>query len=78
MKYYTFEIVIEKEPDEPGYFAYCPALRGCVTCGGTIEETRANMSEAMALHLESMLAHGDEIPQDNARVYQRLEVGVAV
>jgi hypothetical protein len=28
MKFYSFQIVIEKEKDDPGYYAYSPALPG--------------------------------------------------
>ena len=67
-KYYTFEIVIEKEPEDPGYFAYCPVLPGCITCGDTVEETRSHMMEAMTVYLESMIAHGDPIPKPESRI----------
>ena len=29
MKYYTFEIVVEKEAEDEGYMAYSPTLPGC-------------------------------------------------
>lgn len=63
MKSYTFTIVIEKEPDDPGYYAYCPALPGCFGTGMTIDETKEDMKKAIALHLESLLAHGDPVPE---------------
>ena len=52
MKYYTFEIVIEKEENNKGYYAYCPNLPGCFSNGLTIEESRKNIREAIELHLE--------------------------
>ena len=30
MKFFSFEIVIEKEGDDEGYFAYRPSLPGCL------------------------------------------------
>lgn len=57
MKFYSFEIVIEKEPEDDGYLAYCPALPGCFSNGLTIEETKKNIREAIQLHLESLPAH---------------------
>lgn len=54
MKYYTFEIVIEKEDDSEGYYAYSPTLPGCYSNGPTIEATRKNIREALELHLESV------------------------
>ena len=29
MRFFNFEIVIEKEPEDPGYYAYSPTLPGC-------------------------------------------------
>ena len=49
---YKFTVVIE--PDEDGFHAFVPALPGCHSFGATIEEARANIAEAMKLHIESM------------------------
>lgn len=57
-----FEIVIEKEPEDEGYFAYCPALPGCFSNGKTIEETERNMREAIQQHVAALLAHGEAVP----------------
>ncbi|MGK2964230.1 MAG: type II toxin-antitoxin system HicB family antitoxin [Tepidiformaceae bacterium] len=77
MRYYTFEIVIEKEPEDPGYFAYSPTLPGCFSNGATIEEARRNMREAVQGHLEALMARGDDIPQNDAIVHvEELTVGV--
>jgi predicted RNase H-like HicB family nuclease len=51
------EIVLEKEPEDDGYYAYCPALPGCFSNGQTLEETKKNMEEAMKLFLESLRDH---------------------
>lgn len=45
------------------YSAYCPDLPGCVSTGDTIEETKQNMREAIALHIEGMIEDGEPIPQ---------------
>jgi predicted RNase H-like HicB family nuclease len=65
MKTYRFTVVIEKEPEDPGYFAYCPALPGCFGAGLTIDETKEDMRKAIALHLESLRAHGDPLPGED-------------
>lgn len=57
-----FEIVIEKEPYEEGYYSYCPSLHGCFSNGSTIEETRNNMKESIELYLESITELGLTIP----------------
>lgn len=51
MRYYSVAIVIEKEPEDPGYFAYSPSLPGVFSNGLTIEETRKNMREAVQEHV---------------------------
>lgn len=59
MKTYHFAAVIEKDAD--GYYAFCPKLQGCYTNGETFEEARANLIDAIRLHLEDRLADGEEI-----------------
>ena len=59
--YYSFEIVIEKEKNGKGYYAYCPNLPGCFSNGKTIEAARKNIREALQLHLESASAHSQKI-----------------
>ncbi len=60
MTVHQFTVVIE--PDEDAYYAYVPALPGCHTFGATIEETRSNIAEAIALHIESMQQDAEPIP----------------
>ncbi len=57
MRFYHFEIVIEKEPDDEGYSAYSPSLPGCFSNGRTIEEAKRNMREAIQQHVAALLAH---------------------
>jgi predicted RNase H-like HicB family nuclease len=46
------KIIIEKEPNNEGYHAYCPSLKGCHSCGTNKRETIKNIKEAIALYLE--------------------------
>jgi predicted RNase H-like HicB family nuclease len=59
MKTYRFAAVIQK--DEDGYFAYCPELQGCYTSGDTFEEARANLADAIRLHLEDRAETGESL-----------------
>ena len=77
MRYFTFEIVIEKEPEDEGYFARSPTLPGCHSNGRTIEDARRNMREAIQQHLASLLAHGEPVPQNGSIVHVE-ELTVAV
>ena len=61
LKYYSFEVVIEKEEKGKGYSAYSPSLPGCFSNGRTIEEARKNIREALQSHLESLAARSIKI-----------------
>ena len=77
MKFYSFQIVIEKEPEDDGYSAYSPTLPGCFSNGKTIEAAKRNIREAIQQHLESLRAHAQPIPQEDRMVHvEELTVGV--
>jgi predicted RNase H-like HicB family nuclease len=59
----SYRVLLRKEP-EGGYTAIVPTLPGCVTFGETIEEAIAMAKEAIELYLESLKAHGEEIPTE--------------
>ena len=77
MTFYNFEIVVEKELEDAGYFAYVPCLSGCVSNGRSIEEARQNIREAVIQHIQTCRAHGVAIPQQEHLVHvEELAVGV--
>jgi predicted RNase H-like HicB family nuclease len=51
MRFHSFQIVIEKEPEDEGYSAHSPTLPGCFSNGRTIEEAHRNMLEAIEQHI---------------------------
>lgn len=52
-------------PDEDGgYVVEVPSLPGCISQGETLEEAIQNIREAIELYIESMVAHGEAIPDD--------------
>ena len=76
MKTYQYTVVIE--PDEDEFHAFVPSLPGCHTFGMTVDEARANILEAMELHLECMLQDGEPIPIEREPLFvTRLSVPVA-
>jgi predicted RNase H-like HicB family nuclease len=77
MKFYSFQIVIEKEPEDDGYLAYAPNVPGCFSNGRTIEEAKRNIREAIEQHLASMLAHAQPVSQNDRLVHVE-ELTVAV
>jgi predicted RNase H-like HicB family nuclease len=64
IKTYIFSVIIE--PDEDRWFAYCPILenRGAATWGYTKEEAIKNIREVMEMTVESMVEHGESIPEE--------------
>ncbi|MBI4876154.1 MAG: type II toxin-antitoxin system HicB family antitoxin [Acidobacteria bacterium] len=50
----TGKISVVIEQDRHGYYAWCPELKGCQSQGQTVEETLANIREAIELFLETL------------------------
>lgn len=59
----SYRIFLREEP-EGGYTVTVPTLPGCVTFGDTIPEAIVMAREAIELYLESLVAHGEAIPND--------------
>jgi predicted RNase H-like HicB family nuclease len=66
---YNYMVIFEKEADG-GYHASCPALKGCHSQGDSFEEASANISEAIALYIESLQADQEPVPENNWIVQQ--------
>jgi predicted RNase H-like HicB family nuclease len=54
------------EETATGYSAYSPDLLGCVTTGGTREETSQNMREAIEFHIEGLQSSGYPVPRPSS------------
>ncbi len=77
MRFYSFEIVIEKEPEDEGYYAYSPTLPGCFSNGLTIEEAKRNIREAIQQHIAVLQEQWQVIGQHERLVHvEELTVGV--
>jgi predicted RNase H-like HicB family nuclease len=63
-----YAVVIEQALDG-SYSAYVPDLPGCVACGDNLEEAQEMIQEAVALHIESLRAHGESVPQPSAKIF---------
>ena len=61
MRFYSFQIIIEKEPWDEGYFAYTATVPGCFSNGKTIEGAKRNIRQLIEQHLASMLAHSQPL-----------------
>lgn len=60
-----YKLEIMPDPDEGGYAASYPELRGCVTCGDTLESVVANAEDCKREWLAAALEDGLEIPEPN-------------
>lgn len=61
---FSRQVIIE--PDESGgYVVSCPSLPGCHSQGETIDESLANIREAIELYLEVLEEDGKPIPPDS-------------
>jgi len=49
------------------YSAYVPDLPGCVTTGVTLDETEANMREAIQLYIDTLREDGKPIPEPTTK-----------
>jgi predicted RNase H-like HicB family nuclease len=55
-----YAVVIERVDNNLS--AYVPDLPGCVATGRTEQEVRANIAQAIQLHIESLRGHGEPVP----------------
>ncbi len=79
MKTYLFRVVVE--PDDDVWSAYCPALleKGGATWGKTQEEALKNIHEVVRMVIDSMVEHGEPLPDESGDEVQVLvESRVAV
>ena len=72
-KVLSYRILLRKEP-EGGYTVTVPTLPGCITFGETIDEALVMAREAIELYLESLRAHGDDIPSEDGTLEYTLTV----
>ena len=78
MKSYRYTVVVERDPPTGNYGVIVPALPGCFAVGKTADEAMEMARGAIALHIEGMLADGEEIPDDVSQVrVDTVEVTVA-
>jgi predicted RNase H-like HicB family nuclease len=54
------------EQAECNWAAYVPDLPGCITTGGTLEETERNIRQAIEGHLRTLREFGDSVPQSTS------------
>jgi predicted RNase H-like HicB family nuclease len=59
-----YTIILDPDLEGRGFTVRVPALPGCITQGRTRAEAIERAKEAIILHVESLLADGEPIPED--------------
>lgn len=57
-----FKVLIVVEPDDDGFHAFCPDLKGLHVEGPTEETALQRAADCAVLYLESLIQHGELIP----------------
>jgi len=60
-----YAVVIEKAGEN--YSAYVPDLPGCIATGATVEETEAEIRDAIRFHIEGLREDGLPVPEAVSR-----------
>jgi len=55
------------EPTATGFSAYAPDVPGCISTGSTRDEVRANIREALQLHIDGLKMEGFPVPDSRSR-----------
>ena len=63
MRDLEYRIIIQKNEEGEGYWAFCPDLPGCNSIGDTLEEVRNNIKEAVEGYIEVLRLMNKEIPK---------------
>jgi len=61
------EYAVIFEQAESNWAAYVPDLPGCMTTGPTLDETEANIREAIRGHIETLREFGEPVPEATSR-----------
>lgn len=65
MSNYRYTIILQPDQEEGGYTVTVPALPGCITQGDTTDEAIEMAKDAIRLHIESLIAEGQPVPQED-------------
>jgi predicted RNase H-like HicB family nuclease len=71
----NYQILLHAEP-EGGYTVIAPALPGCITYGENIPDAIAMAREAIDLYIESLIAHGEDVPTEEGTLEYKISVPV--
>lgn len=64
--------VILHEAEEGGYWVEIPSLPGCFSQGETVEDSLANVPDAIRSHVEALRDDGQNVPPDSGFMLARV------
>ncbi len=76
MKERHYTIILHPDLEEGGYTVTVPSLPGCITQGETVEEAVTMARDAIQLYIESLIADGEPIPEEEVAPLQIMTVTV--
>lgn len=71
-----YKVIIQKNDESDGYWAYSPDLPGCNSIGETLAAVKSNIREAIFGYLETLTAMNQTIPapQEDSVYLETVEV----
>ena len=69
-----YPVVLTPDLEDGGFVAECPVIPGCVSEGDTVEETLANIRDAIEGCLATLRARGEASPEPADSLLTTVEV----
>lgn len=69
-----FTVLLTPDAEDGGYVAECPIIPGCISEGDTLDETLANIKDAIEGCLESLAANNQALPEDQPVIDATVDV----
>jgi antitoxin HicB len=60
-----YTVLLEWDPEGPGYAVTVPALPGCFTQGATVPEALERAREAISGHVAALIEIGEPVPKED-------------
>jgi predicted RNase H-like HicB family nuclease len=58
------QVALIPDTEVGGFTVIVRSLPGCISEGDTRDEALEHIKEAIALYIESLIAHGEEVPEE--------------
>ena len=69
-----FTVILTPDTEDGGYVVECPTIPGCVSEGDTVEESLANVKEAIEGCLETLIAQQQPLPEEQSVIVTTVDV----